>query len=631
MIQWMHALSKSWVATLLMGALALSFVVWGIADVFTGSSSSAVATVGGTDISQDDFQRSYRNFLRNQGQQMGGEITPEMAQRMGLGQVALQQMVSRTALDNEAEKLGLTTPDPEVAQYVRGMSAFRGISGQFDRPTFLQAIGNAGYTEDQFIAEVRHDQTRDQMTQAVVANFLVPPSYAQALFQYINERRAADYVIISPDAAGQIAPPSDAVLAAYVKDHADRFSTPEYRSADYASITVADVLPTITVTDAQLKQAYDAAKSTYQVPEKRDVQQIEFKTEAEAKAARAKIDGGTTFEALAAAMKLGDKDVSLGTLAQSDLPDADRAKAVFALPVGQVSQPVKTGFGGWALIRVTKITPGVNRSLDDVKDELKKTVTQQLAANKLVDIANAFTDARSGGDDIATAAKKAGMKVGHVQAVDAAGLTPDGSKADLPADPEFLPALFKAEVGEDSDPFGTKAGADFAVRVNGVTPPKLKPLDQVRADAIAAWTQEQRNLLVAKKAAALTAQAEKEKSLDGMAKTLKVSVQHSPALTRQTNDTMFSANMVQSLFDAPAGGIVSGPQGLSGNWIIAKVTGISHPKLDPNDPNLRAGIGQLAQGVAGDMVIAMANAARTHQGVKVNRKLMDSIVGGGGN
>ena len=58
MIQWMHALSKSWVATLLMGGLTLSFVVWGIADVFTGGSTTAVASVGGTDIGAQEFQRS---------------------------------------------------------------------------------------------------------------------------------------------------------------------------------------------------------------------------------------------------------------------------------------------------------------------------------------------------------------------------------------------------------------------------------------------------------------------------------------------------------------------------------------------------------------------------------------------
>ena len=133
MIQWLHALSKSWMATLLMGGLTLSFVVWGIADVFTGVSSAGVATVGSTDIGQQEFQRLYRNFVRNQSQQMGSEITPDMAQKMGLPQVALQQLISRTALDNEAERLGLTTPDAELAHNVRSMSAFRGPLGTFDR------------------------------------------------------------------------------------------------------------------------------------------------------------------------------------------------------------------------------------------------------------------------------------------------------------------------------------------------------------------------------------------------------------------------------------------------------------------------------------------------------------------
>ena len=39
-----------------------------------------------------------------------------------------------------------------------------------------------------------------------------------------------------------------------------------------------------------------------------------------------------------------------------------RAKAIFALPLNEVSQPVRTAFGGWVLARVTKIVPGVTRT-----------------------------------------------------------------------------------------------------------------------------------------------------------------------------------------------------------------------------------------------------------------------------
>jgi peptidyl-prolyl cis-trans isomerase D len=627
MIQWMHTLSKSWMATLLMGGLTLSFVVWGIADIFTGVSTSAVASVGSAEIGQQEFQRVYQNFVRNQGQQMGIDITPDMAQKMGLPQVALQQLVSRTALNNEADRLGLTTPDAELAQNVRAMAAFRGPLGTFDRPTFIQALSNAHYTEDQFLAEVRQDLTRDQLTQAVEANFLVPPTYAQALFQYINEKRAADYVILTPDQAGDIAPPSDAVLGAYVKAHSDRYSTPEYRDADYATLAPSDVIGSVTVSDAQIQQEYDSHKATYVVPEKRDIQQIEFKTEKEATDARAGIDKGMSFDELATRRGLSPAQLSLGSLTQAELPDPDRAKAIFALPENQVSQPLKGAFGGYVLARVTKITPGSNKTLADVKDDIKKALTTALAANKLVDAVNAYTDARSGGSDLKEAAKKAGMKLGHLSGVDATGLGPSGTKTDAPADPEFLPAVFKTEVGEDSDPFPTKAGAYFTVHVNGVTPPKLKSLDQVRVQATADWTSDQRGKLLATKALTLTAQAEKDKSLDNVARDLKVSVQHSPALTRQTNDTMFSAAFIQRLFDAPAGAIVSGAQGTSGNYILARVSGIAHPRLNPRDPGFQGGAARLSQAVAGDFSIAMANAGRERQGVKVNQKMVASITG----
>ena len=50
------------------------------------------------------------------------------------------------------------------------------------------------------------------------------------------------------------------------------------------------------------------------------------------------------------------------------MADPARADAAFALPVNEVSQPVKGALSGYVLMRVTKITPGISRTLDDVKD-----------------------------------------------------------------------------------------------------------------------------------------------------------------------------------------------------------------------------------------------------------------------
>jgi peptidyl-prolyl cis-trans isomerase D len=629
MIQWMHQLSKSWVASLLMGGLALSFVVWGIADVFTGQISTSLATVGSTEISTQTFQRTYRNFLRNQGQQMGMDLTPDVAQKMGLDQTALQQLISRTALDNTASRMGLTASDAELAQEVRSLPAFKGATNEFDHNIFLQVIGNAGYGEQDFLNEMRSDAARAQLTTAMEAGFALPDGYTKALFLYVTELRAADYVIVSPDAVGPIAPPDDAKLAAYVKAHAERFSTPEYRDIEYAAVTPQDVAAQVAVTDKMIADEFKQHEASYNVPEKRDIQQIEFPSEAAAKSARERIAAGTSFETLATERKIAAADLNLGTLSKADIPDAARADAIFALPVNEVSQPIKGALNGYVLLKVTKVTPGISRTLDDSRDQIRQTLALQVAGAKIIDIVNAYEDARSGGADIAAAAKKAGMKSGRIAAVDKMGLTPAGEKvADLPADPEFLSAAFAAEVGEDNDPFAAKSGAYYALKVGGVTPAKLKPLDQVRADALTAWTAEEKAKALAVKAVALADQAQKDGNLAAVAKALKVPVLQSPALQRNTNDTTFSAALTEKLFAAAPGAVVQAPQGTGGNYIIAKVTGIAHPENENTRQLYAAGRGQISEQAGADISSSLANASRIQQGVKVNQKLVQQATGG---
>ncbi len=625
MLQWMHRISTSWVASLFMGALALSFVVWGIADVFTGMNVSALATVGTTEISQDSFQRSYRNYLRAQGQQMGMEITSEMAQKMNLGNLALQEVLSRTAMDNVIQRMGLTTSDAALSSSIRDASAFKGPTGDFDHQRFLAVINQYGYTENDFLAEQRADLTRQQLTGALQSGFTLPDNYVKALYQFYTETRAVDYVVVTPEAVGKIDTPNDATLAAYVKANPDKFSTPEYRQVEYAFIGPADVAKPGDVSDAMVADYYKAHQGDYNVPEKRDIEQLEFANQAEAEAARAQLDKGKSFEQLATDRKVKPSDLSLGTLTKDMLTDQARADAAFSLPAGQVSQPVKTALGGYVLLKVTKITPNASRSLEQASEEIRKTLALQVAAGKIDDMLNAFEDARSGGADIAAAAKKAGLQTGKLQAVDKTGSDPAGNAiSGAPADPEFYEQVFAADVGDDKDPFTAKSGERYVIRVDGVTPPKLRTLGEVRQAALAAWTQEQRQQALARKAGELTAAANTDKTLANIARQLKVPVQQSPALAHTTNDTTFSSDLVAKIFQAKPGQVVEAPQG-AGNYIIARVTGIAHTAA--TGPEFASGRAQLSQAAASDFAVSFANAARLREGVKVNEQMLQSALG----
>jgi peptidyl-prolyl cis-trans isomerase D len=605
-------------------------MVWGIADVFTGQTATALATVGSTEISSQEFSRFYRNTLRNQSQQTGMTLTPEIAQKMGLDQASLQQLISQYAIDNEAKRFDLTTSDAALAQEIRALPAFKGATGEFNHNMFLQVINSAGYNENEFLEAERTDQARAQLLTALEGGFAIPEGYSNGLALYLGERRAADFIIVSPDSVGAIAPPSDDVLTAYVKAHPERFSTPEYREIEYAAIAPQDVTGQVTVSDKMIADEFKAHEANYNVPEKRDVQQIEFANEADAKAARDRIQSGTSFEAIAAERKINPENLSIGALTKADMADQPRADAVFALGANEVSQPVKGALNGYVLLRVTKITPGISRTLEDSKEQIRQQLALQLAAAKVTDIVNAYEDARSGGADLTTAAKKVGMKTGRIAAVDKAGAAPSGEKVtEVPADPEFLTNAFAAEVGEDNDPFPGKAsGAYYVVKVDGVTPAKLKPLDQVRADALAGWTAEEKAKAVAAKAGTLAAQAQKDGNLTTIAKQLKVPVQQSPSLARNTNDTTFSSALVSKLFEAAPGAVVEAPQGTGGNYIIARLTGIAHSAAPPEAAfALRQ---QVSAQAASDFSISFANAARLRQGVKVNQKLLQQATGSAG-
>ena len=626
MLQWMHRLSTSWVASLFMGALALSFVVWGIADVFTGMTSMGLATVGSTEISSTTFQRSYRNFLKNQSAQMGSEITPEMAQRMGMGNIALQQLISRTALDVSANRLGLTTPDATLAQDVRANPAFAGGVGKFDHNQFVSVVQNAGYTEKDFLVEMRGDMTRNQFTAALQQGFNLPRGYSEAIYLYFTEKRAVNYVIVAPEAVGPIAAPSDDVLAAYVKSRTQAFSTPEYRQMDYAYIGPQDLAGQISVTDAEIAQYYKDHKAEFNVPEKRAVQQIVFATETDAKNARTEIDKGKSFDQLATSMKIAAANLDLGVLTKEDMADPARADAIFALPANQVSQPIKAALGGFVLARVTAITPAIARTVDDAKPDIKKTLALQGASGKIAEMVNAFEDARSGGADVAAAAQKAGMKSGKFTALDKNGLDASGQRPEnAPADPEFYTQAFGYEVGEDNDSFQAKSGEYYNIKIVGVTPPKLKDLASVRDNAKEAWIAEQRQQALQKKTAELAAKAIIDKSLVNVAKALKVPMQQSPGLQRDSQDTTLSSSLVQKIFEAAPGGIVQAPQGVGQNFIIAQVTGIQHNP--PTGGDFDAGAKQLSLQASSDLTISFANATRDREGVKVNQQMLTSALG----
>ncbi|HEX2589974.1 MAG TPA: SurA N-terminal domain-containing protein [Rhizomicrobium sp.] len=616
----MRKLSKSWVSTVLMGGLALSFALWGIGDIFRGSVSTDVGAVGGTKIEQTQFQREYRNTMRVLGQRMGKDVTTDEARKLDLPRKTLDRMLDEQAVANFTDGLGLKVGDDTVTREIQSMPAFQGVTGTFDHDVFIQRIGQIGFGEKEFIEIMRRDLARAQVKTAIENGMTAPPGYVAALMAYINEARVAQYVVVTPASAGAIAPPSDKVLTDYIAAHPGSFSTPEYRSVTLAAIGPEDVAAKVTVTDKQLHDAYDTNKSKYVVPETRETDQVSFPNEADARAARAKIDGGMSFDALAASRKLSAKAISMGAVSRESLTDTAQGDAIFSLTENGVSQPVKGPFG-WVLYRVRKINAPINKTFDDVKAELDKQVRDEVAQSSLVDVINKFTDAEGGGEDTAQAGKSVGMRIDQMAEVDAQGLAPDGSKTVLAGNPVLLKAVFAADVGVDGDPMQVANDQHwYAIKVGGVTAPKLKSLSVVRDRALAAWTRDMQIKALQKQANALAAQANKDGHLTG-------AVQTSGRLERGAKSGVLSEKIIQTLFTKPVGVAVVGPIAIGEGFVVARTIAVSHPKTLPSANDFKQIGRALSQQIASDFTDALGTAEKNRQGSSVNQKQLDQAVG----
>lgn len=625
MLQQMRAFSKSWVASFFLLALALSFGVWGIADIFRGRVDTSVARIGSTEIAYDQFVRDYRNLITNQSQRLRQDITPDMARKMGLGDALLQDMINRYALDRVVGDLGLVASDADVAQSVHSMSAFYGPLGRFDRQAFESVLRQRNYGENEFLELIRAEMARAQLLSPVQGGFAMPPGYAHALFAYSTEKRGVEYIVVTPQALGAIAPPGEQVLAAYVKAHPARFSTPEYRSVSIASVGPDEISADLKVTDEQLRKEYNDKKAIYIIPEQRNVEQVTFPDEASAKAARAQIDGGKSFAEVARAS--GKTVEDRGSVLQGAL--GVLGAPAFALPEGGVTAPLKY-FSSWVLLHVSKITQGKTTSFDAAKPDLVKAVTAQLAQAKIIEMTNIYQSEIGDGAEIAEAAKKAGLHYIHIAAVDAHGLAPDGSKTALPDDPDLRARLFDLEPdGEPSDPFASTGGHTYAVAVEGSTPPKMRSLDAVRAQATESWTKEQAAKMLEKRAAALATQAQREGGLKDIAAKLQAPVLTGGPLTRDGDSELFSPLLVDRLFSVPMNGVVSGPMSKGDAYIIARVSGVAHPPMPPSSQGYQMALRQLSNQVAGDITGSMAAEIRAEETVKINQKLFDQAIGNG--
>ena len=238
---------------IIMGFLIVSFAVWGIGDIFRGFGQNEVARVGDREITVEQFRRYYTERLQQLGRQTQRSISPDQARALGIDRQILGQMIAEATLDQKTKQLQLALSDDEVANRIYADPNFHGPSGQFDRGRFQMVINQAGYTEARFVAEQRNVLLRRQIAFSISGELNVPKAALDAVNQYRNQKRIAEYLVLGAAQAGEIPAPTPEQLTTYFDERQALFRAPEYRKITLLPVSVADLAKPDTVSDADAR------------------------------------------------------------------------------------------------------------------------------------------------------------------------------------------------------------------------------------------------------------------------------------------------------------------------------------------------------------------------------------------
>lgn len=627
----MRASAQGWIGrivmAILMGLIILSFAIWGIGDIFRGFGANNLAQVGGVEIGADTFSNAYQAELQSLQRAEHRNITNEEAHEYGLDRQVLSQLVNEAALDDQGRRLGLAISDEDIKKTIVNDANFKGVTGRFDREAFAAFLRDQGFTEKTYLRQQRSVHLRRQIVDALTDGVQLPKALLEAIFRFQMETRSVDYIVFPAASAGPLPAPSQEELKRYFASTRQLYATPEFRSLVVVPVTPASIAKPDDVSDADARNRYEEVKNErFGAPEKREVEQILFASDAEAKEARAQLDAGKTFDDLLSEKKLTPKDASLGTVARTGLIDKNVADAAFSLKEGEVSAPVKARFGT-VILRVGKIVASTVKPYSGVAAELKREIALQRAQRDITRLHDAIEDQRTSGKSLTEAANGVGLEPRVIAAIDAMGNDPQGVPVkDLVDGAALLKAAFASDIGVDNDTLRVRGGGYQWFEVAKIDKAREKTFDEAKAEVEKAWREDKAGKLLSAKTAELVKKLDAGESMAAIgAAEGNLAVTHANAV-RRGGSSGLAVNFVTQIFNVGvhrAGSVASE----DGGRILFQVVSSTTPPFDPEAAELTNITGDVKRGLDEDVVAQYLAKLESDLGVKLNAKAYSAATG----
>jgi peptidyl-prolyl cis-trans isomerase D len=475
----------SWAIKIILSFIALTFIWWGV-GTYSEQGRNVAATVGGEAITTNELAEAVAGLEKTYREVYGPSFTPEMAKALNLKRQAMDSLVQRKILLEEAAGMGLSATDEEVQREIIAIPSFQ-QNGQFRDDLYRSVLSYNRITPAEFEASKRVEITLKKVEGLLTAGALVPETEAKELFRVASRKIRLLVVTADPGKVKADAPTEGEVLAKY-EQAKERFRTPARVKLAVAAFTPDRFGREVQPSEAEIKAFHDTNSDRFRTEEQRLVSRIVIpfgkkdrdavRKKAEevfARASRGKAD----FDAQA-------KEHARGKGGEAWLSRKDAGETLsgplFQASVDTVVGPVELP-GAFVLARVNRIRFPEALPLSQVRNRVVEQIRREKGRDQAVVRAYEAQPKAAAAKDVKATAAAFGVPVVETGWVGVEGAP--GVPAALAQDALLLPP------GEVA-PVKTVGDAHYLFQVTAKEESRIPPLAEVRGNVVAEVTRDKK-------------------------------------------------------------------------------------------------------------------------------------------
>ena len=223
MLDLMRRHAGSWMIKMVLFAIVVVFVLWGIWSPQSGRERE-LAKIGDQIITIAEARSYYQNIRERYQSIYGVQFTEEMAQKLGLKDRAIKDLIHRALLLQEAKRLGLQVSAEEIQSSVENIPAFQ-KDGLFDKAAYQRALKQVRMTPQDFEANQRQMLLIGKIQGLIASSVKVSDRELLDAYSSLFEKVNLDVAFLNPEDMKDVSPTPDEIRD-YFSKHRDDFKIP---------------------------------------------------------------------------------------------------------------------------------------------------------------------------------------------------------------------------------------------------------------------------------------------------------------------------------------------------------------------------------------------------------------------